>query len=172
MISMLAAYYPGRAAAIAAAGGIPPLIALLASPSVGVHLEAASALRHLSVNAVNEVTIASAGAPLIALLASTLAGVQECAAGALGNLSVSVENMVTIASAGGGGIPPLIALLGSSSLAVQEQAARALRNLSVNVKNMVTITSAGRPVVFRLSSRFLRRRWQACRSMLRPHCAT
>ncbi len=81
-------------AAIADAGGIQPLIALLSSPSVvGVQENAAGALGVLSVNAENKAAIASAGCipHLIALLASPSAGVQGAAAGALGALGVPDE---------------------------------------------------------------------------------
>ena len=61
---------------IAAAGAIPPLIALLSSPKVGVQGAAAGALQNLGGHVENKVRIASAGAipPLIALLSSPSAG--------------------------------------------------------------------------------------------------
>ncbi len=87
---------------IATAGAVPPLIALLKSPSAGVQEAAAGALRNLGVNVENQITIATAGAvpPLIDMLKSPSAGVQEAAAGALWNLGGNDEHQVTIVTAG------------------------------------------------------------------------
>jgi vacuolar protein 8 len=88
--------------AIAAAGAVPPLVALLASPSVVVQKDAAWVLWSLAGNGMcaskhacchgytvcadaNQIAIAAAGAvpPLIAILASPSVDAQFAAAGAL-----------------------------------------------------------------------------------------
>ena len=128
---------------VAAAGAIPPLVALLRSSSACVQRSASGALRNLSFNDDNRIKVAAAGAipPLVALLRSSSTGVQEQAAGALTNLSANNDNQVKVAAAGA--IPPLVALLSSSSAGVQEQAARALTNLSANNDNQVKVAAAG-----------------------------
>jgi vacuolar protein 8 len=85
---------PENGVAIAEAGGIPLLVALLTPPSALEAQFAAETLRNMSANVESRVKIASVGGipPLIALLASSSADAQEHAAGALSNLSVSVEN--------------------------------------------------------------------------------
>ena len=72
--------------AIAAAGGIAPLVALAGSGTPGARESAAGALWNLAVNADNKVAIAAAGgiAPLVALAGSGTPGAREQAAGALG----------------------------------------------------------------------------------------
>ena len=130
--------------AIAKAGGIPPLVALLQSGTDGQKEAALGALRNLSVNAENKVTIAQAGAiaPLVVLTQSGTAGQKETAAIVLQNLSANnAENQVAIAKAGG--IPPLVALLQSGTDGQKEAALGALKNLSVNAENTVLIAQAG-----------------------------
>jgi hypothetical protein len=141
VVYMLTACNSKCCSAIAVAGGILPLITLLASPSVVTQENAGRALCNLSMSAENRATIASVGGipPLIARLASPSVDLQLHAARALSNLSVNVENKVKIASAGG--IAPLIALLGSS--AVQRFAASALWGLSADDENETAIASAG-----------------------------
>jgi hypothetical protein len=75
---------------IASAGGIPLLIALLASPSVIVQEAAVCALGSLSLNAKIGVTIAAAGdiRRFTALLASPSVDVLKFAAATLRNLGV------------------------------------------------------------------------------------
>ena len=92
VVNFLAAYSSASQTAFAAAGVIPPLIALLASPSIRVQENAAVALCSLSTNAENRVTIASAGGipRLIALVTSQSVGVRDAASRALRNLGVSV----------------------------------------------------------------------------------
>ena len=91
------------------AGAIPPLVALLGSPSVGIQEEAARALGNLAMNADNCIKVEDAGAIpcLVALLRSPSVGVQECAAGALRILSGLADNQAKVAAAGA--IPPLLA---------------------------------------------------------------
>jgi hypothetical protein len=79
--------------AIAAARGIPPLIALLASRSIK---HAVIALLNLSTGAENRATMASAGAiaPLVALLSSSAhVDAQEHAAATLGNMCAHMDEM-------------------------------------------------------------------------------
>ena len=105
-------------AAAVAAGCVPPLIALLAAPSVGAQENAACALGNLRHGNEKTVAIGSAGAipPLIAPLGSPSVGVQENAL-ALGKYgqesSMQGRNRV------GRWHPPLIALLRSPPADVQ-----------------------------------------------------
>jgi vacuolar protein 8 len=90
--------------AIARAGGIVPLVAMLTAQDPAAGAEAARALRSLAINAENKVLIAQAGAiaPLVTLVQSGTAGQKEQAAGALRNLADNnAENQVSIAQAGG-----------------------------------------------------------------------
>ncbi len=99
-------------AAITAAGGVAPLVALLKSPSTVVQRNAVSALSMVSYLDVNKVAIPAAGGipPLVALLGSSDRGTPEAAISSLLYLATNVSNAVTIAAAGG--IRSLIALLG------------------------------------------------------------
>ena len=82
--------------AIAAAGGIPPLVALVRDGDAGGKEQAAGALRSLAVNADNQVAIARAGGiePLVALARSGTDGQKEHAAAALRNLAVNDDNQI------------------------------------------------------------------------------
>lgn len=114
----LAANHPNNQSAIAAEGGIPPLIALL-SGSLEVHRDAAGALWALAASAANQAAIAEAGgiAPLVQLLAgSQHTAALETAAGALCALASLPENRDAIAAAGG--IPSLVALFGGCTAEV------------------------------------------------------
>jgi Armadillo/beta-catenin-like repeat len=75
------------------ARGIPPLVALLGSPSAGAQENAACALWGLSEKVELRVAIASAGgvALFTALLGSPPPNVRMVAAGALNNLGLSVQ---------------------------------------------------------------------------------
>jgi HEAT repeat protein len=154
VVSALAAYSRDTLRALAAAGIIPPLIALLSSPSADVQHAATGALANVGISAENKVTIVSAGALplLITLLSSHSVGVQGAAAAALRNLGASAENKVAIATAGA--MPPLVVLLSSPSADVQETAAGALLMLSTNDENRVIIASVGAipPLIALLSS--------------------
>ena len=68
-----------NAAAIAAAGGIAPLVELARSGSAGAKEQAAGALWNLAHNDANQVAIAAAGgiAPLVELVRSGSAGAKE-----------------------------------------------------------------------------------------------
>jgi len=89
-------------AAIAAAGGIPPLVALARGGSDGQKEAAAGALANLAWNADNQVAIAQAGGipPLVALARGGSDGQKEAAAGALANLAWNADNKKAIKKAG------------------------------------------------------------------------
>ena len=107
VVHFLAAYHSALCVAIAAAGGIPSLVALLESPSLNVQKRAVGVLINLSANDENMVTI-------VALLESPSVRVQEFAARAL---CVQPERECREQSNDrvSRGIPPLIALLASPS---------------------------------------------------------
>ena len=131
-------------AAIAAAGGIPPLVALVESASDATKKSAAAALQSLAVNDQNQAAIAAAGGipPLVALVTSGSDTAKKSAAGALQSLAVNDRNKAAIAAAGG--IPPLVALVTSGSDAAKCYAARALAYLALgNDHNKAAIAAAG-----------------------------
>ena len=84
---------------IAAAGAVPPLVALVHHGSELAREEAGAALANLAVNAENQVAIATAGAveALVELVRCQNAGGQEAAARALRNLAVNAQNQVCAA---------------------------------------------------------------------------
>jgi vacuolar protein 8 len=130
--------------AIARAGGIVPLVALLTVQDPAAGAEAARALRSLAFNAEHQVLIAQAGAiaPLVTLVQSGTAGQKEHAAAALWTLAVNAENQVLIAQAGA--IAPLVTLVQSGTAGQKEKAAGALANLAANnADNKVLIAQAG-----------------------------
>ena len=145
---------------VAAAGAIPPLVALLgvrlSAAAVGsmpifsadadkqmglavvtsevVQEKAAELLKHHAYNPRNRVEIAVAGAlpPLVVLLRpQTSVAVRAEAAGTIWNLA-SIDDIKT-KIVGAGAIPPLVALLGPSNTAeLQELAAGALACIAAN----------------------------------------
>ena len=130
--------------AIARAGGIVPLVALLTAQDPAAGAEAARALRSLAYNnAENQVLIAQAGAiaPLVTLVQSGTDRQKESAAGALWNLAYNAENKVLIAQVGA--IAPLVTLVQSGTAGQKEQAVGALASLAVNAENQVLIAQAG-----------------------------
>jgi len=131
--------------AIARAGGIVPLVALLTAQDPAAGAEAARALRSLAYNnAENQVLIAQAGAiaPLVTLVQSGTDRQKEHAAGALRNLAVkNDENQVLIAQ--NGAIAPLVTLVKSGTDGQKEIAAGALRNIAFNADNKVLIAQNG-----------------------------
>ena len=120
---------PDNQIAIAAAGGIPPLIALLEGHPE-VHRDVAGALWSLAANSDNQQSIAAEGgiAPLVQLISKGSIGAQETAAGALYALAETAENRVLTASVGG--IPLLVALFETGSEMAKDQASGALQRLS------------------------------------------
>ena len=101
--------------AIAAAGGIKPLIALIGSPFAEVQEAAAGALRNLSSNGV-----------------CRGGGSMMCDGGVVPSYARGAADGNCVAIAAAGGIELLIALLGSPSAEVQKAAAGALCNLARN----------------------------------------
>ena len=128
--------------AIAQAGGIAPLVALVQSGTDGQKDTAAGALWNLSFAAGNKVAIAQAGgiAPLVTLLQRGTDGQKESAAGALATLALHAENQVLIAQAGA--IAPLVTLMQSGTDRQKWEAAIALGNLA-DAGNRVAILQAG-----------------------------
>lgn len=117
-----------NAIAIASAGGIPPLLALLGSPEVAVQGDAAATLFNMSVITANRgAIIAVGGIPdLIDAMGSPAVAVCSHAVAAVRNLAESVDAAGAIA--GAGGIPALVALLQSPCV---DSAANALGTLVV-----------------------------------------
>ena len=127
--------------AIAAEGGIPPLIALLEGHTE-VHCDVGGALWSLGANMDNQRAIAAEGGirPLVALLRSGSAGAQETCAGALYALAATSANRVSIADEGG--IPLLVALFDCGSAAAIEQARGCLQTLVVdNLPNQLAVAN-------------------------------
>ena len=90
-------------AAIAAAGGIPPLVALVTSGNDAAKLSAAGALLNLALNDQNQAAIAGAGGipPLIALVTSGINVCEARSCKALGHLATNDQNKAAIVAAGG-----------------------------------------------------------------------
>ena len=127
--------------AIAQAGGIPQLIALL-DGHAEVQRDVAGALWALASNRDNQGAIASSGGvgPLVELLKQGSRGAQETAAGAISALAETPDNRVLVANAGG--IPLLIALFDGGSEEATEQAAGALQRLVLqNAPNQLAIVN-------------------------------
>ena len=139
----LAEAHPDNQEAIAAAGGVPLLIALLQSRSRrSVHRDAAGVLWSLADSAANQRRIAELGGvpPLVALLAEGDAGAQHTAAGALRSLAKLPENRDTIAAAGG--VPALAKLLEGGSERAKSEASGALASLVVgNLDNQLAVAN-------------------------------
>ena len=117
-----------RLNAIAAAGGIIPLVSLLSTGSSTGKERAASALWHLSVDPVNQVVVAKAGgiAPLVQLLDDGTVQGTVFAADALAHLAKnSPDNQAAIAK-------KLVGLLDVRNSDAQRRAAHALWQLAGN----------------------------------------
>ena len=141
--------------AIAAAGGINPLVALLDDTSTQEH--AAATLMNLAFEASNRSAIANspgALASLVLLLSSSSKVVQRRAAGAMKNLCLNhAGNRTKLLAACAA--PPLVRLLSSADAAVQQRAAGALKNLAANSsasRSAITAANAIAPLTSMLSS--------------------
>ena len=140
--------------ALADAGSIPPLVAMLGSPSSEMQANAAGALSGLShENPENQAAVARTGAiaPLCSLVREGAANVKEQSAAALWSLSSdNAPNKATVAKLGG--IEPLVGLLVSGSTdASLEFSVGALGSLAArHADNCETIAKM---LVARLSSR-------------------
>ena len=132
--------------AIAAAGGIPALVALVTSSSKASKIQAASALGSLAFgNSQNKMAVAAAGGipPLVAMVTNGSDSTKERAVAALVTLATdNAQNQVTIAAEGA--IPPIVALVTNGSSSVKREAAHALTTLaSDNAQNKVSIAAEG-----------------------------
>ncbi|KAH8047257.1 serine/threonine kinase [Aureococcus anophagefferens] len=144
-LTNLASQNADNQVAIAKAGAVDPLVALLRTGTDGAKEHAAGALENLAFeNADNKVAIAKAGAvdPLVDLLRTGTDGAKESAAGALWGLAFqNDDNELAIVKAGAA--DPLVALLRTGTDGAKEEAAAALANLAVNADNKVAIAKAG-----------------------------
>ena len=130
-------------AVIVAAGGIPPLVALVTSGRDAAKEHAVYALAHFSMNDQNKAAIAAAGGipPLVALVTSGSDSAKKNAACSLASLAMNDQNAAGIVAAGG--IPPLVALVTSGSDSAKEHAVYALASLAMNDQNKAAIVAAG-----------------------------
>jgi hypothetical protein len=121
----------GARGAIAAAGGVPPLVAMLASPAPALQASAADALYLLSYDDSTCTAIGAAGGipPLLS------------AADALYLLSYDDSTCTAIGAAGG--IPPLLGLLSSRAVGVADTAEGALYSLSFNGAHKAALVAGG-----------------------------
>ena len=118
-------------AAIAEAGAIPSLIALVRGRIRRVHTDAAGALWSLGALPSNQQLIAAKGGipPLVQLLIQGESSAQESAAGALHSLASHVANRGLITEAGG--VPALVQLFEKGTATAKAQAAGALSAMVV-----------------------------------------
>ena len=135
-------------AAIARAGGIEPLVALVRSGTDRQKEAAAWALGNLAMNTDNQAAIARAGGiePLVALVRIGTERQKNAAAETLGNLAMNTDNQAAVARAGG--IEPLVALVRSSAPQYGRVwwvnvAGKALWTLASNTDNKAAIVNAG-----------------------------
>ena len=115
---------------IISAGGVPPLIALLASTELDLQANAAGAIQSICFQTEGRSYVREMGAipAVLPLLSSPSLKVQTRAVGAVHNISSEPEAIRLIRRMEG--IGPLIALLRTPSAAVCGSAAGALQNLS------------------------------------------
>ena len=88
--------------AIAKAGAVDPLVAMLRTGTDGAKLQAAGALKNLAFqDAENELAIAEAGAvdPLVGLLRTGTDGIKAQAVGVLNSLTWGAESRAVVAQA-------------------------------------------------------------------------
>ena len=137
-------------AAIADAGAIAPLVALVTNGTADGQELAARTLATLAGDEFDErvstrAAIVKAGGipPLVALVANPATRCQEQAARALANLADVRDDANHIAIAEAGAIAPLVALVANASAGGQEQAARALANLASSGTAIMGIAAAG-----------------------------
>ena len=115
---------------IISAGGVPPLIALLASEELDLQANAAGAIQSICFQSEGRSYVREMGAipAVLPLLSSSSLKVQTRAVGAVHNISSEPEAIRLIRRLDG--IAPLIVLLRTPSAAVCGSAAGALQNLS------------------------------------------
>jgi len=149
-IASLADAPPDRSAdpmrgALAAAGALPPLVAMLGDGTAEERAAAAEALGKLARNEANEAAIAAAAAiePLVALVRDGDAQGKAKAATALRNLAGGNDAIVS-AIAAAGAIEPLVALVLDGDREGKANAAGALANLAGDDdSNVSAIAAAG-----------------------------
>lgn len=143
VLGIMATTSAAKQAAIARAGAVTPLMAMLKDRVPEARGQAAVALKALAANnTYNKVAIVRAGAipVLIRLVQQDDSEVQEVAAAALQTLA-ETSNTVEIAQAGA--IVPLVALLRDERPGIREEAAGALVILALNADNQVAIAQVG-----------------------------
>ena len=134
-VAILADAPPGQSTdpmrgALAAAGALPPLVAMLGDGTAEERAAAAEALWKLARNKYNKAAIAATGAiePLVALVRDGDARGKATAAGALLNLAAG-DAAIKAAIAAAGAIEALVALVRDGDAEGKANAARALRAL-------------------------------------------
>ncbi|KAK7312475.1 hypothetical protein VNO77_36363 [Canavalia gladiata] len=142
-IRLLAKRNADNRVAIAEAGAIPLLVALLSVPDSRTQEHAVTALLNLSIYENNKGSIVSSGAVpgIVHVLKKGSMEARENAAATLFSLSVIDENKVTIGSSGA--IPPLVTLLNEGSQRGKKDAATALFNLCIYQGNKGKAVRAG-----------------------------
>ena len=129
-----------RLTAIADAGGITPLVALLGSSNTQARENASAALWHLALDYSNQLAISKANgiSPLVTVLDDGTVQAHEHAANALKRLAMSnADNRAQIAK-------HLVQLLGNPSSGAQQRSAHALRELAGSTGDSpVIIVNAG-----------------------------
>lgn len=118
--------------AIAAAGGIPPLVAMLTHKSLGVRDNACATIGNVTCNdnALRAAVVAAGGVkPLVAMLQCDVEVLQYAAALTLRNLPLNPEVRPAIVAEGA--IPLLVGLFSHPSSRVAAQSAGAVCNLAV-----------------------------------------
>jgi vacuolar protein 8 len=137
--------------ALAAAGALPPLVAMLGDGTAEERAAAAEALRKLARNDANKAAIAAAGAiePLVALVRDGDARGKAEAAGALWSLAYGDVAIVS-AIAAAGAIEPLVALVRDGDREGKAIAAAALWTLAdgdVAIVSAIAAADAIEPLV-------------------------
>ena len=144
-LAILASRSAANRAAIAVAGAIAPLVALMGDgrnvSTSQVH--AAAGLSDLARASENKAAIVSAGgvAPLVRMLSTNNADAQGFACCALSHLASTAAAQQQIANHSG--IVPLVGHLSSERLATANAASQALWHLAVTVNNKATVVKAG-----------------------------
>ncbi|XAR59001.1 Ubiquitin--protein ligase [Bertholletia excelsa] len=142
-IRLLAKRNADNRVAIAEAGAIPFLVALLSTPDSRTQEHAVTALLNLSICDDNKGSIVSCGAVpgIVHVLKKGSMEARENAAATLFSLSVVDENKVTIGASGA--IPPLVMLLNEGTQRGKKDAATALFNLCIYQGNKGKAVRAG-----------------------------
>ncbi|DBA03074.1 TPA: hypothetical protein N0F65_003321 [Lagenidium giganteum] len=153
---------------IADAGGISPLVQLIANGSEIQREQAAGALGKIAAIAANRVHIAVAGGvpPLVELITNGTEKQKEYAARALCNMASGIDrNGAKIGELGA--ITPLVQLVVNGTARQKEHAAGALGNIGIIDKNRVKIAVAGGilPLVKLVANGTKKQKEQAARAL-------